>query len=165
MLPLLEYSTRKEQLLQEYYEALRRELQSREPWQDAHRQAILTGELEALFQDTLQLYSSLLRLDEYHHYSAFTQNDYAYTNIEEQLQHIFYRLYRLIINELDTAKKLESNGYSFKNKDVLEKCLREVNTILAGESPIYDAEEFQMFLQQSLDDIKSGRVEDMPLEP
>jgi hypothetical protein len=118
-----------------------------------------------LFQDTLQLYTSLLRVDEYHHYLAFTQNDYRYSDIEEQLQRIFYRLHWLIVNELDIARKLESDGYFSKNKDVLEKCLKEVNTILIGESPTYNIEEFQNILQQSLADINAGRVEEMPLEP
>lgn len=165
MLPLLEYSARKEQLLQEYYEALTRELQSREPWEDAHNRAILTGQLEALFQDTLQLYVNLIRLDEYHQYSAFTKSDYRYADVEEQLEQTFYRVHRLLVNELDTAKKFESEGYTLPSKHLLEKCLKEVNIILSGESPTYNTEEFQNILQQSFDDINAGRVEEMPLEP
>ena len=43
----------------------------------------------------------------------------------------------------------------------LVECLRAVDVLLAEESPIYASEPFQAILQQSLDDIKKGRAEEM----
>jgi hypothetical protein len=161
MLPLLEYSTKKAQILRDYFEALSRELYSGEPWHDVHRWAILTGQLENLFEDTLQLYISALRTDEFHHYTAFTSPDYAYVNTEERLQSLFYTIHWLLVNELDIIAKIEAQGHYSKQRVVLEQCIKEVNTILAGESPAYSTAQFQTILQQSLDDVNSGRVEEM----
>ena len=165
MLPLLEYSAKKEQILRDYFEALSRELYSGEPWRDAHQWNILTGQLDTLFQDTLQLYVSALRSDESHHYAAFTSPNYPYADMEGRLQNIFYRLHELLVNELEFAAKIEALGYFTKMRGALDQCLREVNTILAGESPAYNTVQFQTVLQQSLDDVNSRRVEEMFPEP
>jgi hypothetical protein len=165
VLPLLEYSAKKEQILRDYFEALSRELYSGEPWHDAHQWAILTGQLDELFQDTLQLYISTLRADELHHYTAFTSPGYAYADIEGRLQNLFYVLHQILVNELEIAAKLETQGYFTKKREALEKCLKDVNTILAGESSVYNTAQFYAMLQQSLDDINSGRVEEMFPEP
>lgn len=157
MLPLPEYSENKLQILRDYFEALSRELYAGGPGANA-QWAILTGQLEELFQDTLQLYISALRTDEFHHYSAFTSPDYAYANTEERLQKIFYAIHWLLVSEVDVVAKLEILGYFSKKKGALEQCIKEVNAILSGESPAYSTAQFQDILQQSLDDVNSGRV-------
>jgi hypothetical protein len=67
MLPLLEYSTKKEQMLQEYYAQLRPQFEEHEPWEGAPAWAVLTGEVDVLLRETTQLYVDLVRADEFHH--------------------------------------------------------------------------------------------------
>jgi hypothetical protein len=67
MLPLLVYSTKKGQTLQEYPAQLDPQVAQGKSWEDAHMRAILTGEVDVLIRDTIQLYMDVVRTDEFHH--------------------------------------------------------------------------------------------------
>jgi hypothetical protein len=164
MLPLLDYSAKKEQMLQEYYAQLLPQFEAQEPWEDAHRWAILTGEMEVLLRETVHLYVDLVRADEFHHYCALTQLAYPYAEAERALEQLFTRLRTLLQDELKLATEMESHGDRLQGKDNAERCLREVELLLADESPVYATAAFQALLAQSLEDIKAGRVVEMTSE-
>jgi len=161
MLPLLDYSAKKQRMLQEYYAQLSPQLEAGEPWADEHQWAILTGEVEVLIRETMQLYTDLLRTDEFHHSCTATQPQYPYARTDEQIEHLFHQLRRLLEKNITLARQLEAHGYTPKGMADLAECLRAVDVLLADESPIYATEAFQTILQQSLDDIKAGRIEEM----
>jgi hypothetical protein len=164
MLPLLEYSAKKEQMLQEYYAQLWPQLDTSEPWKDAHLWGICTGEIEVLIRETLHLYINLLRADEFHHYRTVTQTDYPYAETEERIEDLFTKLRSLLQQETMLAEKVATHGYTPKGMLQLKKCLREVKVLLADESPVYTTEAFRTFLEQSFDDIEAGRVVEMTPE-
>ena len=164
MLPLLDYSAKKEQMLQAYYAQLEPQIETGSPWEDTHIWAILTGEVEILIRDTLQLYSDLLRADEFHHYCATTQSHYPYVQQEEQFTALFHSLHVLVEKEIALAAQFSQHGESLKGYTELVECCRAVEVLLADESPIYTTELFQTLLKQSFDDIKAGRVVEMPPE-
>jgi len=164
MLSLLEYSAKKEQMLQEYYAQLEPQIETGEPWVDAHTWTILTGEVEILIRDTLQFYNDLVRADEFHHYCAATQTQYPYAQSDAQLEALFHRLRELLEKEIALAAQFAHHGYSPQGHADLVECCRAVEVLLADESPIYTSEPFQTVLQHSLDDIKAGRVVEMTPE-
>jgi hypothetical protein len=164
MLPLLEYSAKKEQMLQEYYAQLEPQIETGEPWGDAPTWSMLTGEVEVLIRDTLQLYNDLLRADEFHHYCATTQSQYPYAQQDAQFDTLFHKLHALVEKEIALAAQFAQHGYSPKSYAELVECCRAVEVLLADESPIYTSEPFQAVLQQSLDDVKASRVVEMAPE-
>jgi hypothetical protein len=164
MLPLLEYSAKKEQMLQEYYAQLRPQFDGCEPWEGAPAWAILTGEVEVLLRETTQLYVDVVRADEFHHYCAVTQPDYPYAETEHRLEELFAKLRTLLADELTFATVIETHGYCLHGKKNAVTCLREVELLLADESPVYTADAFQTLLQQSFDDMKAGRLAGMTTE-
>lgn len=164
MLPLLEYSAKKEQMLQEYYAQLEPQLAEGEPWEDAHLWAVLTGEIEVLIRDTLHHYVNLVRTDEFHHYCAVTQINYSYAEVDQRIEELFTALHTLLQREIALAKEVSSHGYTPKGIEQLATCLREVKLLLADESPIYTTDAFQALLEQSFDDIGIGRVMEMTSE-
>jgi hypothetical protein len=164
MLPLLEYSAKHEQMLQEYYAQLCPQLEANAPWEDAHLWAICTGEIEVLVRETMHLYVNLLRADEFHHYCAVTQPNYPYVEAEHRLEELFTKLRTLLQQEIVLTEKVASHGYTSKGMDQLATCLREVELLLADESPVYTTEAFQALLAASFDDIKAGRIVGMTPE-
>lgn len=164
MLPLLEYSAKKEQMLEEYCTQLEPHLTAGEPWVDTHMWGIYTGEVEVLIRETMHLYVDLLRTDEFHHYCAVTQAEYPYAETEQQLEKLFTKLHSLLQQEMRLAEAVAVHGYTPKGMDQLMVCLKEVDLLLADESPIYTTEEFQGLLEQSFDDINAGRVAEMTPE-
>ena len=132
--------------------------------EDTHIWAILTGEGEVLIRDTIQLYSDLLRADEFHHYCATTQPHYLYVQQEAQCTAIFHSLHVLVEKEIALAAQFAQHGESLKGYAELVECCRAVDVLLADESPIYPTETFQTLLKRSFDDIKAGRVVEMPPE-
>lgn len=161
MLPLLDYSTKKAQILQEYHAQLEPQLDTGEPWADAHLWAILTGEVDVLIRETVQLYHDLVRADELHHYCAMAQSQYPYAPTEEHIEHLFHQLRDLLVKGIALAVQLARHGYPPQRQADLAQCLQAVDVLLADESPIYTSEAFQVVLQHSLDDIKAGRVVEM----
>jgi len=164
MLPLLDYSTKKAQMLQEYHAQLEPQLTQGEPWADAHVWTILAGEIEVLLRDTVQLYTDLLRTDEFHHYDARTHPQYPYAHVEAAIEALFRQLRDLLVKGTVVAAGLAHHGYPPKGAADVAQCLDTLDVLLADESPIYTSEPFQAVLQQSLDDIKEGRVVEMPPE-
>ena len=164
MLPLLDYSTKKAQWLQEYYAQLGPQLDAGEPWVDAHTWAILTGEVDVLIRDTLQLYTDVVRTDEFHHYDARTHPQYPYAQMEKQIEALFYEVRDLLMKESGLAARLAHHGYPPIGEADVAQCLRALDVLLADESPIYTSEPFQAVLQQSLDDIKAGCIVEMTPE-
>jgi hypothetical protein len=63
-----------------------------------------------------------------------------------------------------TLQGIETHGYRLRGKTNAATCLREVELLLADESPVYTADAFQTLLQQSFDDIKAGRLAGMTTE-
>jgi hypothetical protein len=161
MLPLLDYSTKKAQMLQEYHAQLAPQLAQEEPWPDAHVWAILAGESEVLLRDTVQLYTDIVRTDEFHHYNTRTYPQYPYAHVEEAIEALFRQLHDLLVKGTVVASSLEQHGYPPKGAADVARCLDALDVLLADESPIYTSEAFQTILQQSLDDIKAGRVVEM----
>jgi hypothetical protein len=161
MLSLLDYNGKKARMLQEYYTQLRPQLEADEPWTDEHRWAIFTSEVEVLVQETTQLYATLLRADELHHYAAVTWPTYPYDKGAKQLNEGFTVLVVLLQSEQRLIDTLEGHGYTSPSKPALEQCLRELEILLTEESPVYRTEAFQAVLQQSLDDLRAGRVMEM----
>ena len=84
MLPLLDYSTKKAQMLQEYHAQLEQQLAQGEPWADAHTWAILTGEVDVLIRETLQLYTDLIWMN---------------TQMEAQIETLFHEVRDLLVAE------------------------------------------------------------------
>jgi hypothetical protein len=164
MLSLLDYSAKKEQMLQEYCAELEPQIATGEPWGDAHTWAILSREVEVLIRDTLQLYTDLVRTDEFHHYCAVTQPHYSYAQLEAQLEALFQTLHELLEKEIALAAQFVSHGYSPKGQGDLVECLHAVEVLLADESPIYCTTAFQDVLQQSLDDLSTSRIVEMTPE-
>ena len=164
MLPLLDYSTKKAQMLREYHAQLEPQLAQGDPWEDAHIWAILTGEVDVLIRDTLELYTDVVRTDEFHHYEARTHAQYPYAQMEEQIEALFHKVRDLLVKESALATQLAHHGYPPKGQADLVACLRAVDVLLADESPIYTSEPFQAVLQQSLDDIKASRLVEMTPE-
>lgn len=164
MLPLLDYSAKKERMLQEYYEQLRPQLDAQEPWADEHQWTVLTGQVEMLLQETTQLYTTLLRADELHHYAAATWDTYPYEKAAKQLDETFTALSALLRNEQKLIAMLEAHGYTSPGEPAVAQCVRELEILLADESPVYKTEAFQAILQVSLDDLRAGRVKEMRLE-
>ena len=164
MLPLLDYSTKKAQMLQEYHAQLAPQLAQGDLWADTHVLAILAGEIEVLLRDTVQLYADLLRTDEFHHYDARTRPQYPYAHVEEAIEALFRQLRDLLMKGTVVAAGLEQHGYPPKGAADVAQCLQALDVLLADESPIYTSEPFQAVLQQSLDDIKAGRVVEMTPE-
>jgi hypothetical protein len=164
MLPLLDYSTKKAQMLHEYHAQLEPQLTQGEPWTDAHMWAILSGEIEVLLRDTLQLYTDLVRMDELHHYHARTQPQYPYAQVEEAIEALLRQLRDLLVKGTVIAAAVEHHGYPPKGAADIAQCLQALEVLLADESPIYTSEPFQAVLQQSLDDINAGRVVEMTPE-
>ena len=150
MLPLLDYSAKKEQMLQEYYAQLYPQFDAQEPWEDAHTWAILTGEVEVLLRETTHLYVDLVRTDEFHHYCSVTQPEYFYAEAEQKLEELFTNLRALLQKVLELAGLVESHGDRLQGKENAERCLREVEILLADESPMYATTAFQALLEQSL---------------
>ena len=161
MLPLLEYSAKKEQMLREYHAQLGPQLNTGEPWVDAHTWAMLTGEVEILIRETVQLYHDLVRADEFHHYCAVAQSQYPYAQTEAHVEHLFHQLRDLLVKGIALATQLEQHGYLPQGQADLAQCLQALDVLLADESPIYTSAPFQAALQQSLDDVKAGRVVEM----
>ena len=161
MLPLLDYNAKKERMLQEYHGQLSPQVESGEPWADEHRWAILTGEVEMLLQETTQLYTTLLRADELHHYAAATWDTYPYEKAAKQLDETFTALSALLGSEQQLIAVLEAHGYTSPGEPTVAQCMRELEILLADESPVYRTEAFQAILQESLDDLRAGRVEEM----
>lgn len=151
-------------MLQEYDAQLRPQVEATERWADAHAWAMLTGETEVLLRETTHFYVDLVRTDEFHHYCAVTQSVYPYAESEHRLEELFTKLRTLLQNVLQLATTLEGRGYRLHGKDNTEQCLREVERLLADESPLYATQTFQALLAQSLDDIQAGRVVEMTLE-
>ena len=164
MLPLLEYSAKKEQMLREYHAQLEPQLDAGEPWADAHTWIMLTGEVDVLIRETVQLYNDLVRADEFHHYCATTRSQYPYAQTEEQIEHLFHQLRDLLVKGIALATQLERHGYLPKGQADLGECLHALDVLLADQSPIYTSKPFQAVLQQSLDDIKTGGVVEMTPE-
>jgi hypothetical protein len=164
MLPLLDYSTKKVQMLQEYHAQLAPQWAQGEPWADAHVWALLAGEIEVLLRDTVQLHTDLSRTDEFHHYNARTHSQYPYARVEEALETLFRQLRDLLVKGTGVVAYLEQHGYSPKGAADVTRCLDALDVLLADESPIYTSEPFQTVLQQSLDDVKAGRVVEMTPE-
>jgi hypothetical protein len=164
MLPLLEYSTKKERMLQEYYAQLWPQIDTGEPWKDVHLWAAYTGEIDVLIRETMHLYVDLLRADELHHYCAVTQAAYPYAEAEQQLEESLAKLRTLLQQEMVLAETAAEHGYTPKGMDQLAKCLQDVDLLLANESPIYTTEAFQALVEQSFDDIKAGRLGEMTSE-
>ena len=164
MLSLLEYSAKKEQMLQEYYAQFRPQFEDSEPWEDAHAWAMWTVELEVLIRETMHLYVDLVRADEFHHYCAVTQPEYSYAETEQQLEELFTKLRTLLQCGIGLAETAASHGYILKGKQDLATCLSEVELLLADESPAYTTDAFQALLEQSFDDIKAGRLVKMTPE-
>jgi hypothetical protein len=164
MLSLLDYSTKKEQMLQEYCAELEPQIATGEPWGDAHTWGILSGEVEVLIRDTLQLYTDLVGADEFHHYCAATRPHYAYVELEAQLEALFQKLYELLEKEIALAAQCVPHGYSPKGQGDLVECLHAVGVLLADESPIYGTTAFQDVLHQSLDDLSTSRIVEMTPE-
>jgi hypothetical protein len=164
MLPLLEYSTKKERMLQEYYTQLWPQIDTSEPWKDVHLWTVYTGEIDVLIRETMHLYVDLLRADEFHHYCAVTQTAYPYAETEQQLEELLAKLRTLLQQEMVLAKTVAEHGYTPKGMDQLAMCLQDVDLLLADESPIYTTEAFQALLEQSFDDIKAGCLMDMTPE-
>ena len=164
MLPLLEYSAKKEQMLREYHAQLEPQLEAGEPWVDAHTWVMLTGEVDVLIRETVQLYYDVVRADEFHHYCATTQPQYPYVQTEEHIEHLFRQLRDLFVKGLALATQLEQHGYLPTGQEDLTQCLHAVDILLADESPIYSSEAFQDVLQGSLNDIKEGRVVELTPE-
>ena len=164
MLPLLDYSTKKAHMLQEYHGQLAPQLTYGEPWEDAHRWVMLTGEVEILIRDTVQLYRDIVRADEFHHLYATTLSEYPYAQMEERLEALFRQMRDLLEQAIDSVAQMERHGYPPQGQADLTQCLHAVDVLLADESPIYPTEAFQHVLKQSVDDIKAGRVVEMPQE-
>jgi len=164
MLPLLDYSTKKAQTLQEYHAQLEPQLAQGEPWTDAHMLTILAGEVDILIRDTLQLYTDVIRTDEFHHYDARTHPQYPYAQMEEQIEALFHAVRDLLVKESALAARLARHGYPLTGEADVAQCLRALDVLLADESPVYTSEPFQAVLQQSLDDVKAGRVVEMTPE-
>lgn len=164
MLPLLDYSTKKAQMLREYHAQLEPQLAQGDPWEDAHRWAVLTGEVDVLLRDTLQLYRDVVRTDEFHHYEARAHAQYPYAQMEEQIEALFHKVRDLLVKESALATQLAHHGYPPKGAADVAQCLQALDVLLADESPIYTSESFQAVLQHSLDDSKAGRVVEMPPE-
>src|SRR5262245_23000146 len=164
MLPLLDYSTKKAEMLQEYHAQLAPQLTQGEPWTDAHVWATLSGEIEVLLRGTVQLYTDLVRLDELHHYQARTLPQYPYAQVEEAIAALLRQLRELLVKGAAIAADVEHYGYPPKGAADVAQCLQALEVLLADESPIYTSEPFQAVLQQSLDDIKAGRVVEMTPE-
>jgi len=164
MLPLLEYRAKKEQMLEEYCTQLEPYLTAGEPWKDMHMWVICTGEVEVLIRETMHLYIDLLRTDEFHHSCAVTQAEYPYAETEQQLEKLFTKLRTLLQQGMRLAEAVAVHGYTPKGMDQLAVCLKEVDLLLADESPIYATEEFQGLLEQSFDDINADRVAEMAPE-
>jgi hypothetical protein len=164
MLALLDYSTKKAQTLHEYHAQLEPQVAQGEPWEDAHMWAILTGEVDVLIRDTLQLYMDVVQTDEFHHYDARTHPQYPYAHMEDQIEALFYKVRDLLMKESALATQLAHHGYSPTGAGDVAQCLRDLDVLLASESPIYTSEAFQTVLQQSLDDVKAGRVVEMTPE-
>ena len=164
MFSLLDYSTKKTQMLQEYYAQLVPQFDADEPWNDAHTWAICTGEIEALIRETLHLYVNLLRADEFHHYCAVTRPQYPYAETAQHLEGLFTNLHALLVQEAALAERVTAHGSTLQGADALRTCLQEVERLLAEESPVYTTDTFQALLQQSLDDIQAGRLVEMTPE-
>ena len=143
MLPLLAYSTKKAQTLQEYHAQLAPQVIQGEPWEDAHMWTIVTSEVEVLLRDTVQLYTDLLRTDEFHHYDARTHPQYPYAHVDEAIEALFRQLRNLLVKGTVVAAVLEQHGYSPKGAADVVQCLRDLDVLLASESPIYTSEPFQ----------------------
>jgi len=151
-------------MLQEYCAQLEPQIAAGEPWGDAHAWTILTGEVEVLIRDTLQLYTDLVRADECHHYCAVTQSHYAYAQLEAQLEALLKKLHELLEKGIVLAAQFVHHGYSPKGQTDLVECLHAVEVLLADESPIYGTTAFQDVLHRSLDDLNTGRVVEMTPE-
>jgi hypothetical protein len=151
-------------MLHEYHAQLAPQLTQGEPWTDAHEWAILAGESEVLLRDTLQLYTDLLRTDEFHHYEARTRPQYPYAHVEGAIEALFRQLRDLLVKGTVVAAYLEQHGYPPKGAADVAQCLDALDVLLADDSPIYTSEAFQTVLQQSLDDVKAGRVVEMTPE-
>lgn len=164
MLLLLEYSTKKEQMLQEYYAQLWPQIDTGEPRKDVHLWAIYTGKIDILIRETMHLYVDLLRVDEFHHHCAVTQTAYPYAETEQQLEELLAKLHALLQQEMILAETVAEHGYTPKGMDLLAMCLQDVDLLLADEGPISTTEALQALLEQSFDDIKAGRLVDMTPE-
>ena len=161
MLLLLAYNAKKAQMLQEYYGQLSPQLEAGEPWADEHQWAILTSQIDILLQETTQLYKTLLRADELHHYEAFTWPTYPSEKAAKQLDETFTALSALLRHEQQLIVMLEAHGYTSPSQPTVAQCARELEILLADESPVYRTEAFQAILQESLDDLRAGRVKEM----
>src|SRR5437667_2079361 len=122
MLPLLAYRAKKERMFQEYYAQLEPQIETGQPWGDAHISSILTGEVEVLIRDTLQLYNDLIRADEFHHYCATTQSQYPYVQEDAQFDALFHKLHALVEKEIALVALFAQHGYSPKGDTELVEC-------------------------------------------
>ncbi len=149
MLPLIDYIAKKEQMLQEYYAQVSPQLEAGEPWADAHQWAILTGQVEMLLQETAQLYTTLLKADELHHYAAATWHTYPYEKAAKQIEETFTALSTLLRREQQLFDTLEAHGYPSPGQRAVAQCVRELEILLADESPVYRTEAFQVSMQST----------------
>ena len=90
---------------------------------------IVTSEVEVLLRDTVQLYTDLLRTDEFHHYDARTHPQYPYAHVDEAIEALFRQLRNLLVK--GTVAVLEQHGYPLK----AQQTLSSVFEILMCSSP------------------------------
>src|SRR6476620_6624550 len=117
MLPLLDYSAKKAQMLREYHAQLEPQLAQDEPWADAHARAMLSGEAQVLLREMVQLYTNLLRLDEIHHHGSRTSPQYPYEHQEQRIEDLFRQLHDLLEKGVAVAAQLERHGYPPQGAD------------------------------------------------
>jgi hypothetical protein len=164
MLPLLEFSLKKEQLLQEYSSQLEPHLDRPEPWEHDHHLAMLIGDVESFMKDILALWEDLQRIDAWNHYYSAAESTFPYVQMNETLENILQKFPTLLNSGLRLASKLQAHGYTLKWVDDLEKCLQTVNALLKDDGSSYTTPKAQVFINKAIDEIKAGDVLPMTRE-
>ena len=147
MLPLLAYSTKKAQTLQEYHAQLAPQVTQGEPWRRMRicgpsSPARLRCFCEIPYSSTRTYYgpmSSIIMMLE-------RIPKYPYAHVDEAIEALFRQLRNLLVKGTVVAAVLEQHGYSPKGAADVVQCLRDLDVLLASESPIYTSEPFQAIL-------------------
>lgn len=125
--------------------------------EDEKKYDAFAEDIEYLAQDTIGLFSLLLRCDEHHQLASVTLNNYPYQAIEETLDNLFAKFLESC-NQLSELVKVQHNlGYEFKSRDKLEAVRAKAQRIVADDETFYESERYLSITARAIEEYQRGQ--------
>ena len=130
--------------------------------EDEKKYDAFAEDIEYLAQDTIGLFSLLLRCDEHHQLASVTLNDYPYQTVEETLDNLFIKFLELC-NQLSALVEVQHNPkHEIKSRNKLEAVKAKAQRIVEDDEGFYESGLYRSITAKAMEEYQRGQVEEWP---